>query len=60
MLENVGGVGLFQYLSFFIITCGISSISFIWFGIPLYTKQPIYKCAWIGDTPENPNEVCMA
>ena len=60
ILDQAGGVGRFQFLAFLFIASGISCISFIWFGMPLYTKQPVYSCTWASSTPENPEEVCVA
>ena len=60
LLEEAGGVGRFQCLSYFVVSCFISSISFIWYGIPLYTKQPDYFCTWNGQAPEQADSVCVA
>ena len=46
LIEQAGGVGLFQIFSFVIFVCGLSGIHFLWYGIPLYIKHPIYVCQW--------------
>ena len=44
MLDQAGGIGAFQIITFVIATCGISGIHFLWYGVPLYIKEPIYEC----------------
>ena len=59
MLDQAGGIGAFQIIAFAIITCGISGIHFLWYGLPLFIKHPVYACQ-LTDPSLDMNSMCTA
>ena len=54
MLEQAGGIGPFQIIAWLIFTCGLSGVAFVWYGIPLFIKEPVYVCEWTDPSTADP------
>ena len=48
LINDIGGLGRFQFFAFFIITFGISGMNYCIFILGYLIQQPVYTCTYSG------------
>ena len=58
LINDIGGLGRFQFFAYFVITYGISGQGFFFYTLGYLIQQPVYECSYNGEEPSE--NICTA